>query len=122
MPDSSAAEAAVAGKATPGTGDTVEGPAAERVEELQDENAQLQEAVRSHAVVDQAIGVVIALGRLTPDQGWRVLREISQRTNVKLRDVARLLIDWARTGRLDDGIRTELEQQLGRVRSARDHA
>ncbi len=112
----------MAGKATPGTGDTVEGPAAERVEELQDENAQLQEAVRSHAVVDQAIGVVIALGRLTPDQGWRVLREISQRTNVKLRDVARLLIDWARTGRLDDGIRTELEQQLGRVRSARDHA
>lgn len=29
---------------------------------LKDENHQLKEAVRSHAVVDQAIGVVLAVG------------------------------------------------------------
>ncbi|MGW7046887.1 ANTAR domain-containing protein [Streptomyces avermitilis] len=84
----------------------------ERVAELQDENAQLHEAMRSHAVVDQAIGVVIALGQLTPEQGWEALREVSQRTNIKLRHVAELLIEWARTGKLCADIRTELEQQL----------
>ncbi|MGX5185465.1 ANTAR domain-containing protein [Streptomyces avermitilis] len=84
----------------------------EHVEELQDENAQLHEAMRSHAVVDQAIGVVIALGQLTPEQGWDVLKEVSQRTNIKLRHVAELLIEWARSGQLCADIRTELEQQL----------
>ncbi|MGW0572978.1 ANTAR domain-containing protein [Streptomyces tauricus] len=88
----------------------------ERVEELRDENAQLHEAVRSHAVVDQAIGVVIVLGRLTPEQGWDVLREISQRTNSKLRHVAQHLVDWARTGQLDPDLHKELQQQLDRER------
>lgn len=35
---------------------------------LQEEVEQLKEAVASHAVVDQAIGVVVALGRMTPDE------------------------------------------------------
>ncbi|MET9563713.1 ANTAR domain-containing protein [Streptomyces tauricus] len=103
--------------ATP-AGDPAEEGAAERVEQLRNENAQLHEAVRSHAVVDQAIGVVVALGRLTPEQGWDVLREISQRTNVKLRHVAQLLVDWARTGEMDPDLHKELQQQLERVRPA----
>ncbi|WP_404200450.1 ANTAR domain-containing protein [Streptomyces tauricus] len=90
--------------------------AEERVEELQDENAQLQEAVHAHAVVDQAIGVVITLGRLTPEQGWDVLREISQRMNIKLRTVAECLVESARTGHLPANVRTELQQQLDLVR------
>ncbi|MCX5001024.1 ANTAR domain-containing protein [Streptomyces sp. NBC_00638] len=90
----------------------VEERAAGHVEELQGENAQLHEAMRSHAVVDQAIGVVLAVGQLTPEQGWDVLREVSQRTNIKLRHVAELVIDWARTGKLCTDVRTELERQL----------
>ncbi|MFF3420420.1 ANTAR domain-containing protein [Streptomyces sp. NPDC002698] len=86
--------------------------AAGLVEELQGENAQLHEAMRSHAVVDQAIGVVLAVGQLTPEQGWNVLREISQRTNIKLRHVSELIIEWARTGKLCTDVRTELERQL----------
>ncbi|MFD4413121.1 ANTAR domain-containing protein [Streptomyces sp. NPDC058475] len=82
------------------------------MEELQDENAQLHEAIRSHAVVDQAIGVVLALGRLTPDQGWEVLRAVSQHTNIKLRHVAELIVEWARTGDLCAGIRSELERRI----------
>ncbi|WP_326784437.1 MULTISPECIES: ANTAR domain-containing protein [unclassified Streptomyces] len=82
------------------------------VEELQGENAQLHEAMRSHAVVDQAIGVVLVIGQLTPEQGWDVLREISQRTNIKLRHVSELIIGWARTGKLCTDVRTELERQL----------
>ncbi|MCX5008598.1 ANTAR domain-containing protein [Streptomyces sp. NBC_00638] len=86
--------------------------AAGLVEVLQGENAQLHEAMRSHAVVDQAIGVVLAVGQLTPERGWDVLREVSQRTNIKLRHVAELIIDWARTGKLCTDVRTELERQL----------
>ncbi|MET7746806.1 ANTAR domain-containing protein [Streptomyces sp. NPDC005385] len=80
--------------------------------ELQGENTQLQEAVHAHAVVDQAIGVILAIGQLTPDEGWNVLREISQRTNIKLRHVSELIIEWARTGKLCADIRAEPDRQL----------
>ncbi|MFJ6837388.1 ANTAR domain-containing protein [Streptomyces sp. NPDC091209] len=66
--------------------------------ELRDENAQLREALGSHAVVDQASGVLLAVGQLRPDRGRHVLRKVSQRTGIKLRHVAELLIEWARTG------------------------
>jgi hypothetical protein len=56
-----------------------------RIFELQEEVEQLKEAVASHAVVDQAIGMMVALGRVTPDQGWVVLKDVSQHTNIKLR-------------------------------------
>ncbi|MEU0896557.1 ANTAR domain-containing protein [Streptomyces massasporeus] len=41
--------------------------------------AHLQSAITSHVVIDQAIGVIIALGGLRPQQGFDVLRDISQR-------------------------------------------
>ncbi|MGW1810735.1 ANTAR domain-containing protein [Streptomyces fodineus] len=52
-----------------------------KISELQTEISQLQEAVVSHTVVDQAIGVVITLGGLRPEQGFQALREVSQHTN-----------------------------------------
>lgn len=76
------------------------------MEELQDKNAQLHEAIRSHAVVDQAIGVVLAIGQLAPEQGWEVLKDVSQHTNIKLRHAAELIIQWARTGDLCADIRS----------------
>ncbi|MFE9812798.1 ANTAR domain-containing protein [Streptomyces sp. NPDC005227] len=69
-------------------------------------------AIHSHAVDDQTIGVLLTVGKLSFHQGWNVLCEISQRRNIKLRHVSELLIDWARTGNLCTGIRTELERQL----------
>lgn len=77
--------------------------------ELQREVDQLQEAVASHAVVDQAIGVLVALGRMTPDEGWTVLREVSQHTNIKLRQVAEMILLWGRGGPLPEVVRGELE-------------
>jgi hypothetical protein len=85
-----------------------------RIFALQEEIAQLKEAVASHAVVDQAIGVVVALGRVTPDEGWAVLREVSQHTNIKLRSVAELILLWGRRGELPADIRAELEEVLDR--------
>ncbi|MEU6070715.1 ANTAR domain-containing protein [Streptomyces sp. NPDC047082] len=82
--------------------------------ELQEEVQQLKEAVASHAVVDQAIGMVVALGRVTPDQGWQVLKEVSQHTNIKLRNVADLILIWGRTGDMPPQIRAELADALDR--------
>lgn len=94
--------------------------ASERIEELEAENSQLKEAVQAHAVVDQAIGVVLAVGELTPDEGWAVLRGVSQNTNIKLRHVAELVLEWARTGQLCTDIRCELERQLGLTQQKQD--
>jgi hypothetical protein len=86
----------------------------DRVFALQEEVDQLKEAVASHAVVDQAIGMVVALGRVTPDQGWEVLKDVSQHTNIKLRNVAELILLWGRAGQLPPKIRAELEDALDR--------
>jgi hypothetical protein len=86
----------------------------DRVFELQEEVHQLKEAVASHAVVDQAIGMVVALARVTPDQGWAVLKDVSQHTNIKLRNVAELILIWGRTGDMPPEIRAELEVALDR--------
>ncbi|MFF1442115.1 ANTAR domain-containing protein [Streptomyces sp. NPDC058295] len=86
-----------------------------RIFALQEEVDQLKAAVASHAVVDQAIGVMVALGRMTPDQGWIVLKEVSQHTNIKLRYVAELILVWGRTGDMPDEIRAQLEDSLDRL-------
>ncbi|MEV7890136.1 ANTAR domain-containing protein [Streptomyces sp. NPDC002817] len=90
------------------------GDEAGRIFELQEEVEQLKEAVASHAVVDQAIGMMVALGRVTPDEGWIVLKDVSQRTNIKLRNVADLILIWGRNGELPPEICAELEAALDR--------
>ncbi|MEU6277328.1 ANTAR domain-containing protein [Streptomyces populi] len=65
-----------------------------RVDALEEEIAQLRHAVVSHAVVDQAIGVILAYGGVRPEAAWDVLREVSQHTNIKLRTVAERLVRW----------------------------
>ncbi|MGW2825225.1 ANTAR domain-containing protein [Streptomyces sp. NPDC001443] len=90
------------------------GDETDRIFRLQEEIDQLKEAVVSHAVVDQAIGMVVALGRVTPDQGWLVLKEVSQHTNVKLRHVAEAILLWGRSGDMPVEIRAELDDALDR--------
>ncbi|ANJ05857.1 ANTAR domain-containing protein [Streptomyces parvulus] len=84
----------------------------DRIDLLQEQVRQLKEAVVSHAVVDQAIGVVVALGRVTPDVGWTVLREVSQHTNIKLRSVAEVIVAWGGTGVMPPEIVATLEDRL----------
>jgi len=80
--------------------------------ELQEEIDQLKQAITSHALVDQAIGMMVALGRVTPDQGWAVLREVSQHTNIKLHDIAEMILTWGGKGELPSDIRAVLEDTL----------
>jgi polyhydroxyalkanoate synthesis regulator phasin len=86
----------------------------QRILELEEQVDQLKEALASHAVVDQAIGMVVALGRVSPDQGWAVLKDVSQHTNIKLRNVAELILIWGRSGMMPAEIRAELEDALDR--------
>ncbi len=51
-------------------------------------NEQLQEALESRAVIEQAKGVLIVEHRCDPDDAFEMLRTRSQRENRKLRDVA----------------------------------
>lgn len=49
---------------------------------------QLQEAMTSRAVIEQAKGIVMATSRCTPDRAFEMLVKASQRENRKLRDIA----------------------------------
>ncbi|MDX3799100.1 ANTAR domain-containing protein [Streptomyces sp. AK04-3B] len=83
------------------------------------ENAQLRHAVSSHATVDQAIGVLVAVHKIAPEAGFVVLREVSQHTDVKLHTVAEAMIGWA----LGEPLPDPLGQALGAAleRSGRAH-
>lgn len=88
-------------------------------ERLQTEVAQLKQAVTSHALVDQAIGVVVVLGQIPPEDAWRVLRDVSQRSNVKLNQVARHILDFAQGADLPADERTELQRAIERYAALR---
>jgi anti-anti-sigma regulatory factor len=61
---------------------------AERLHVLQSEVEQLRQAIASRPVIDQARGILMATHGCTSDEAWHVLREASQLSNTKLRDVA----------------------------------
>ncbi|MGW1675416.1 ANTAR domain-containing protein [Streptomyces sp. NPDC002324] len=83
---------------------------------LEEENAQLRQAVDSHAVIDQAIGVLIAVHRVPAADGWDVLREVSQNSNVKLHTVADEVTGWALGKPMSVRVHQELEAALHRWR------
>lgn len=55
--------------------------------------AQLEEAIRSRAVVDQARGVLMQAMGCDPDEAFDRLRRISQTEHVKLSEVAARVVD-----------------------------
>ncbi|MYW44582.1 ANTAR domain-containing protein, partial [Streptomyces sp. SID161] len=84
---------------------------------LEEEVGQLRQALVSHALVDQAIGVVIAVSGLRPEQGWDALKHMSQHTNTKLREVARCLVQWPGRGTLPEGMRRALAAAVEHART-----
>ena len=56
--------------------------------QARDLSAQLEQALRSRAVIDQAIGIVMAESRCDADQAFGTLRRASNNRNMKLRDLA----------------------------------
>jgi len=60
----------------------------------------LQTALESRAVIDQAKGILMERFKLTGDQAFQALAEVSMRSNTKVRDVASRLVH---TGEFDLG-------------------
>jgi GAF domain-containing protein len=63
--------------------------------------AQLNTALASRAVIDQAIGVIMAARACSAAEAFAVLRKMSNDQNVKLRDVAAAMTEAVASGRRD---------------------
>jgi GAF domain-containing protein len=55
--------------------------------------ADMAEAMRTRAVIEQAKGMLMSDGRISAEEAFDKLVELSQNANIKLRDVAQRLVD-----------------------------
>jgi AmiR/NasT family two-component response regulator len=70
----------------------------ERYLAARDLAAQLEEAMRSRAVIEQAKGVLMARHHVDEDRAFELLRVDSQQRNVKVRVIAREVVESSRAG------------------------
>ncbi len=63
------------------------------------QQAQLRAAIASRQVIGEAIGILRVQSNLTSTQAFEMLSRASQRTNVKLRELAQQVSDGSRAGR-----------------------
>ncbi|WP_371655883.1 MULTISPECIES: ANTAR domain-containing protein [unclassified Streptomyces] len=87
--------------------------------ELRAENDQLNKALSSRAVIDQARGMVMALAPCSSERAWGLLVDVSQRCNIKLRDVAAALVATAQGESLPAPMQRELRHALRRLHDRR---
>ncbi|KOV77258.1 hypothetical protein ADL03_41840 [Nocardia sp. NRRL S-836] len=66
---------------------------AQRWQRSRDHIDSLEKALASRAVIDQAKGVLMAVHSCTADEAFMMLVQRSQHENIKLRDVAKNLLD-----------------------------
>jgi hypothetical protein len=59
--------------------------------------ANLHEALRTRELIGQAQGILMERERITGDQAFAVLRRASQHLNIKIREVARNLVETGET-------------------------
>jgi hypothetical protein len=62
-------------------------------DEVRTDAAQLQEALAGRSVIDQAKGIIMQTSGCTAEAAFEELRRISQHHQVKVADLARLLVD-----------------------------
>jgi transcriptional regulator with GAF, ATPase, and Fis domain len=79
-----------------------------RMASCTDLNDQLRSSMVTRAVIDQAVGVIMATERCAQEEAFAMLRSVSQNTNVKLRDLAVTIVtnvsgEPPRPTRFEDG-------------------
>jgi GAF domain-containing protein len=63
-----------------------------RMASCTDLNEQLRSSIGSRAVIDQALGVIMATEHVAQDRALALLRSVSQNTNVRLRELAASIV------------------------------
>ncbi|MFI5676751.1 ANTAR domain-containing protein [Streptomyces cellulosae] len=96
-------------RTVPSTGDAA---LLSEVVELRARNEQLEHALVSRAVIDQARGMVMALAPCSSERAWDVLVDVSQHCNIKLRDVAAALVATTNDRTLLEPMQRELRRAL----------
>ena len=112
---------AIQHKERPAAADVTEivtGGVAADTADLQAEVEQLREAMVSRAVIEQARGMLMAIASCSDRAAWDLLVEISQHSNVKLRDVSAALVAAAPGGLLPPGIEPTYRKAFARLRDA----
>jgi GAF domain-containing protein len=65
---------------------------AQRISDAQEFAGQLQLAMQSRSVIDQALGIIMSRRRCTAQEAFTTLRTASQHRNIKLRDLCTQMI------------------------------
>jgi GAF domain-containing protein len=76
-----------------------------RHHDLTRENDHLHAAMATRRVIDQALGLIIAQNRCSPDEAFNILRRASQNRNVKISQLAADMISTASGSKADPGTR-----------------
>lgn len=64
-----------------------------RLRAAEREVAELKEALASQRLIGVAVGLLAHRFQCSPEQSWQLLVRLSQTTNVKVREIARVLTD-----------------------------
>ena len=88
--------------------------AAPPAETLRDEIGHLQEAVKSQRDIGMAIGLLSARYGCSTEQAWRTILRVSQDSNTKVRNVARVLVA-THDGTADSEARALLESFISHL-------
>ena len=56
---------------------------------------QLEDAVKTRQIIGQAVGIMMATRKVEADAAFEILKEVSQKSNLKLRDIAQRVVERA---------------------------
>lgn len=92
----------------------------DRVAELENEIAQLREALTRRQQYGVVTGMLAVRYRISPDRAWQLLVRLSQHSNLKIQVITRILHDrsFGRLAAEDVALATRLDAELpGQLRS-----
>ena len=92
-----------------------QGSSAEAVSHVDDELGQLRVALASRTTTAQATGLLAARFGVSTDDAWRLLREVSNMGNVKVRDAARIVVDMHNGASLAGADERRIAHSVARV-------
>lgn len=84
------------------------------IKALRIEVNELHGAMESHPSIDQARGMLMSLGPCTAEEAWKILVEVSQHSNTKLRVVAEELVATTEGEPLVSPVREAFNEALRR--------